>query len=295
MNWIFIALLTPLLHGFANILDNYLTGSLFKSLMAIIFFTTLSNVLFLPLVFFVEIPGPVPPGLLPFFLLISLIDVLYLYPYYKALQTEDTSIVSSLFALGKIFVPLLAFFLVGEVLTFTQYAGFFIIILGSALLTLKGLKKFSFRASFFLMLLCSLLLSAEAVMYKYLFDQVSWSTGFVWTSLFSFSIAFFFLLFPKYRHVIQMESIHLRKVLPVFLLEEFLTFGGAAAFTYAVSLTSVTLVKSVGALQPLFVLSYAVLFNRIFPALFREKLDFRSIIKKGILFAVIAFGIVLVV
>jgi len=295
MTWILIAFISPILHGFANVLDNYLTNKLFKSVWTLTFYSTFFNILFLPLVFFIEIPGLPPISLLPFFFLVAVIEVLYLYPYYKALQNDDTSVVSSLFSLGKIFVPVFAFLFVGEVLTITQYLGFFIIILGSAALTLNDYRTLRFNKSFFYMLVCSILLAIEAVVYKYLFENVSWSTGFVWTTLFSSAIIFCFLLVPKLRKDIRAQTSDLKRNVPIFALEELLTFGGSAASTFAISLVPVTLAKSIGAFQPFFVLIYALILGKSFPHIFRESVDRRSIVKKFMLFAIMVIGIILIV
>ncbi|MEK7609936.1 MAG: DMT family transporter [Patescibacteria group bacterium] len=295
MYWILIAFIAPILHGFANILDNYLTNKLFKNIWTLTFYSAFFNVLFLPLVLFIEIPGIPPASTFLFFLIVGAIDVLYLFPYYKALQSDDTSIVTTLFSLGKIFVPIFAFLFVGEKLQLTQYLGFFIIILGSVSLTLNNHGALRLNKSFFYMLLCSLLLAIEAVVYKYLFENVGWSTGFVWATVVSAIFALSFLFIPKIRRNIYQHTRDLRHNAPVFAFEEFLTFGGSVASTYAISLVSVTLEKSVSAFQPLFVLIYALVLGRFFPHLFREHVDRRSVFKKFLIFAIMIVGIVLVI
>lgn len=295
MLWVLVAFVGPVLHGFANVLDNYLTNRLFKSVWTLTFYSTFFNILFLPLVLLVEIPGLPPVSLLPFFFLIALIEVLYLYPYYKALQSDDTSVVSSLFSLGRIFVPIFAFLFVGEILTFTQYLGFFIIILGSAALTLNNNGSLRFNKSLLYMLICSILLAIEAVMYKYIFESVSWSTGFVWTALFSYSIIFCFLFVPKLRCDIRKQMSGLKRNVHIFAFEELLTFGGSATSVYVISLVPVTLAKSIGAFQPFFVLAYALILGKSFPRMFRESVSRGSIVKKSILFSIMVAGVILVV
>jgi len=295
MLWILVAFINPVLHGFANVLDNYLTNKLFKSVWTLAFYSTCFNVLFLPLVLLIEIPGLPPTSLLPFFFLIAIIEVLYLFPYYKAMQVDDTSVVSSLFSLGRIFVPIFAFLFVGEVLQFTQYLGSLVIVLGGAALTLNNHGTLRLNKSFFYMFVCSALLAIEAVVYKYLFESVSWSTGFVWTTLFSAAIIIGFLLVPKIRRDVKEQTGNLKRNAPVFAFEELLTFGGSAASTYAISLVPVTLAKSIGAFQPFFVLVYALVLGRFFPQMFHENIDRRSLVKKFLLFAIMVIGIILVV
>jgi hypothetical protein len=87
----------------------------------------------------------------------------------------------------------------------------------------------------------------------------------------------------------------LKSNIPVFALEELLTFGGSVASTYAISLVPVTLAKSIGAFQPFFVLVYALILGKSFPQMFRENVDCRSVVKKLMLFAIMVIGIILIV
>lgn len=295
MSWILIALITPVLHGLANILDNYLANRLFKNGWTLTFYSSFLNLVFVPLVFLFQVPSLPPTNLLPFFLLIALIEVFYLFPYYKALQNEDTSIITALFSLGRIFIPALAFLMVGEVLQPIQYIGFLIIVLASAALTFNSKTKLRFNSSLIYMIVCSVLLALEAVIYKYLFENVSWSTGFVWPVAFSFVIALFFLLIPALRKDILQNRTTFKKNLPVFALGEILTFAGSGAALLAISLVPVTLAKSIGSFQAFFVLFYAVLFHRLFPNVFRESVDRRSILKKSIFFIIMIVGVILVI
>lgn len=289
-----IALAGPILHGGANIADNYLTTRLLKKPSSLIFFSICSHLIFLPLVFLIETPGVPPLNLIPFFLLIGMIEVFYLYPYYKALQADDTSVVSSLFSLGNIFVPILAFGLVGEILRWYQYLGFVVIILSSTALTWKNTRSLQFNRSLGYMLICSALLALEAVIYKYVFNSVSWSTGFIGGTLCAGAISFGFLLIPAIRRNIRTSIPNLKTSVKAFTVEELLTFGGSAASTYAISLISVTVAKSISALQPFFVLLYAILLGRFFPGIFHEKTDRKSILKKFFLFSLVVAGIRLV-
>lgn len=295
MFWILIAFIGPICHGFANVLDNYLTNKIFKSVWTLAFYSAFFNILFLPLIFIIQIPGIPPASAVPFLLIVGVIDVLYLFPYYKALQNDDTSVISALFSVGKIFVPIFAFLLVGEKLQFTQYLGFLIIVLGSVSLTLNNHGGIRLNKSFFYMLLCSILLAVEAVVYKYIFENIGWSTGFAWAMPISTLVVLGFLFVPKIRRDIFKNTKDLKHNAPIFMLEEFLTFGGTVAATYAISLVPVTMKESISAFEPFFPLFYALTLARFFPNLFRERIDRRSVLKKFIIFGIMIVGIILVI
>lgn len=280
MIWLVPALLVPFLHAWANILDNYLVNHLFQRVWTLTFYSNLTNLFFIPLVLLIELPSIPPIALWPIFLLLSLIQVFYLYPYYKALQHQDTSIVSALFALGHVLVPLLAFFIVGETLPWQQYLGFGLIIFASAILSINRAHAVPLNRSFVYMLFCSVLLSFEVVLYKYLFQDVSWSTGFVWTTILSFIIVLSFLFVASWRQDILNQWSTFRNKFLLFTGEELLTFSGSAAATLAISLGSVTLVSAVESLQPLYVLLFALVLKQLWPKLFKEDISLALLAKK---------------
>jgi drug/metabolite transporter (DMT)-like permease len=295
MIWILIASLSPILHGFANILDSYLTNKVFKNIWVLIFYGYLLDLFFLPLIWLIAKPGFPPFKFIPFILLVGLIEVFYLYPYYKSLENDDTSVVASLFSLGKIFIPILAYFFVGEVLQISQYLGFSLIILASTFLTLKHNFHVRLNRSFFYMLFCSLLLSLEAVIYKHIFNNIDWSTGFFWSQIFAFLSITVFLVTSKSLPIVLEEVGNLKKWLPIFTLERLSTIIGNMAGTYAIALVPVTFGKSIDSTQPFFVLLYALLLKKIWPSIFKETTDLNSILKKLVLFLIMLVGILLVV
>ncbi len=295
MLWILLAFACPLLHGIANLIDNYLTDKVFKNVSTLVFYSAFFNIAFLPFILLIGLPAIPELRFVPLLIIIGLIDVLYLYPYFLALQNDDTSVVISLFSLGKIIVPILAFFTVGEVLTPLQYVGFIVLLLCSSLLTMRSSKIFHWNQSFYYMFAASLLLSVQAVVFKYLFIEIGWIDGFFWSVVFSFCWAMLLLVFPVARQDIRRTFSNFKGIAPIFAVEEFVTFGGTAAGTYALALAPTTVVKSIEEFQPFFVLIYALLLKRFFPHYFREKIDLKSSMKKIILFCGMTIGIFLIV
>jgi len=293
MFWLITVLIASACYGFSNVIDNYFSNKIFKDIPSLVFYASLFNILFIPLVFFKEIPKFPTVAELPYFIILGITGVAYLFPYYKALQHDDTSVVVSLFSLGKIFVPFLAFFLIHERLSVLQYLGFIIIIISSALLTWNGTTKLRFNMSFYYMLFVAFLIAFEGVIYKHLFTSVSWATGLVWSLVFTFIFSLFLFLIPKNRRNIISQFHRFRKNFYYFLIEELATFGGTAFKTLAISTASITLVEGVMSFLSFFVLVYAILFSTIFPYIFKEKISARDLIKKGILFILMGIGVVL--
>ncbi len=293
MLWLIAVLIGSACYALANVIDNYFSNKIFRDIHSLVFYASLFNVLFIPLVFFKEIPSLPTIAELPYFIILGITGVVYLFPYYKALQHDDTSVVVSLFSLGKIFVPVLAFFLVNERLSVFQYLGFLIIIISSALLTWNSSKKIRFNMSFYYMLIVAFLIAIEGVIYKHLFTSASWATVLVWSLVFTFLFSLFLFLVPRHRRNIISQIHHFKNNFHYFLVEELATFSGTAFKTLAISTASITLVEGVISFVPFFVLIYALIFSTLLPHVFKEKITARDLIKKGLLFILMGIGVVL--
>ncbi len=297
--WLFIALLAPIFYGIANVSDSFLVNKNFKNPMTLTFYAFLFDIIFIPILFLLYHPSfsNISISLLPIFILLGIINVSYLYPYYKGLQSDDTSTAMSFFGLGRIFIPILAFFIVGEKLSFGEYIGIAFIIIGSILLSMKGsLKNIKFSKAIFYILLSSFIISFEGVLLKYLFERgVSVSTGVAGEMIFSFLFVFLFLLRKETRLDIVNNFTIFKNKIPLFFVEEGSTFIAFVSGSYALNMAPVSLVKGIGALTPFFVLAYAKLFGKKLPNLFNEQKGTGITLKKIILFSLTALGIFLIV
>lgn len=293
--WIFIAIGSSLFYGFSNVLDNFLTNRLFKNIWALVFLGLCFDVLLIPLVFLISPPQLPPLNMVPLIVFLGFLEVIYLIPYYKALKQDDTSVVSSLFALGRIFIPIFAFFIVGEVLHPAQYLGFFLIILSSTLLTLKDVRHLKINKSFFYMVVVAIILALDTVTYKYVLNGVGWSTAFVWVLLSSWGFSLCFLLSPKVRENIWHHLRKSKKSFKILALEEFMAVTGNFAGVYVLSLVPVTLARGIGAITPFVVLMYGAILQKFFPKVFHENVERSNVLKKIFLFVLTLIGVFLVV
>lgn len=294
MVWLLFAFLSPILHGICNIIDNHFSNNIFKDISSLIFYATLTNLAFLPIVLIFGKPSFISLIELPYFVIVAITNLVYFIPYYKALQCEETSIVSALFSLGKIFVPVLAFIFIHEVLELRQYLAIVMIIFSSILLTINRNKRFKFNHSFYLMLLCTFILAIEAVCYKYLLMNLDFITTIVWSSVISFLlIMIYFLIVSNFRKSIKTSYQSYRNHWSLFILVEFFAFSGSIAFIYASSLHSISIVTAIGSSQAIFVLIYAKIFAKHFPELFKEKTDNVASFKKLVIYSIMIIGVIL--
>ncbi len=296
--WIFFAFLAPALYAVGEILDEYLSNRIFKRVIPIVFLALLLNFLFVPVLFLIQKPVMPSFNLIWPLIGVGLTNLLYLFPYYKSLKIEDTSIVSAFFSIGKIIIPIFAFVFIGEVLQFREYLGIGVIIIGNVLLAFHMKSgKILLSKAFYLIIIASTILAIDGILYKYMFDQgINWSTAIGGQLLISGILGCAFLLInPVTRKQILAEMGQYRKSsIKLFFTEELFTFLALGAEAFAISLAPVSLVKGIGMSIPIFVLVYTVIVKKYNPKAFREDTKKGVVIKKVIIFGLIILGLILV-
>lgn len=288
---ILAAFISPASHSLSNIFDAYITGNLFKKISTTIFYANLTNAFgFLALMLI----GPIhllPSGTVPYAILIGLINVAYLFPYYAALRTIDTSVVAALFSLERIFIPFWAYIIVGEIMQPIQYAGLGIIIVASVILNLDNPKKIRLNQGFWLMLLTAIMLSFESVFYKRMLQETDWISAAFWCSVLTFAIRWGVLLFkPLRQDVIQSFPKYKANFLKFCFIEIFDQLGNFGPI-FALSILPVLVQISIGSTQPIFVIIYGFILAKLFGNRFKENLSKKDVIKKIICFIFIGIGI----
>src|SRR5690348_3957515 len=98
MVWLIPALVAPFFFALANMADATLTNRRITSMWALLFFVSVLNILYVPAIFPFDAPHWPTAHQWPVFLLIGFTNAAYLFPYYRALQSDDTSVVSALFS-----------------------------------------------------------------------------------------------------------------------------------------------------------------------------------------------------
>jgi transporter family protein len=291
---ILAAFAEPVFHAWANILDNYFSNKIFDRLIPLLFFSNVVGLFILPIIWIFDSPSSVSWNAGVILFVISLTEVAYLYPYYWALRLADTSVVASLFSLGTIVVPFLAFLFVGERLTGWQYLGVFLLTVSSVLLALD-IRKMKLNRAFALMLIVSTILATQSVLLKYVYEHgVSWGTSVVWMVLFQLLITGILMCAPQNISAAKDILKKTASVSPLFAGMELLGWCGNLGSSYALYRIPVSIARGISSTQPIFVLLYATLFGRSWSGLFKEYLGKDGATKKIILFVLTIVGIILV-
>lgn len=260
-----------------------------------IFYISLMNAVFLPLVMIWGMPTLPPAKVFACYVVLAAIDVIYLYPYYLSMKVIDTSIVAALFSLGKITIPVMTYFWLDERLSLEQYIGFVIIVMASVALSIKGRKIPRLNKAFYYMLFASFLRAFYVVLEKYALNVDSgWINLAVYPNLISGIMPFAFLLVGSWRRDIVKNFPPYLHQFKVFAFNEFLCFLGMVCTVYGLSGISAVVSTSIAATQPIFMLaiSYWLLKFRDIPL--NEKISQQMLHKKIFCFALIVLGVILV-
>lgn len=289
-----IAIISPLAYAVSNIIDSHISNNLFKRIESVVFYSIITNVLVIPFLFLFGVPKLPSLSLLPLLLLIGAIEVLYMIPYYIAIRKMDTSIIAALFNLGKISIPLTAFFIVDERLGAIQYIGFAIIVSFSIVLSLENVKSFKLNKAFWLMLGSSLLASLNVVLYKKSLQQIDWISNIFWVTIISALFCSMFLLNKKNRHEIFAQRSKFFGRCSVFMLNEFFNQIGVLAANYSIMMLPVVVYSGICATQAIFVLLIGYVVS-VFYKNNKESLSVADIVKKLICFIFIILGVLLTI
>lgn len=290
-----IALLSPAFDALGNIVDWKISRSM--NLNSIVFYGAIFNLLFVPLVFIFWLPKIPSIFTFPFILFISIVEVLYVYPYTISLRNIDTSIVTALFSLWKFFVPLFAFLVVDEKLSPFAYVWFFVILISSMALSFHRHEwKFKLNTSFFYMLGCSIILSFNAVIEKYVLSwSIDWLTLFFWTQICTSVIVLILLVLPKYRKDIVSGFINLKPNISNLLLQSFLAVWGVMSIMFAINIAPVTFIKWITSLQPFMVIFASYLIHKFNPHFVFESFWKWDIFKKIVCFLLTAVWVYMMI
>lgn len=291
---VLIAFVCPMFHAISNIIDAHLSNKVFNRLQTLIFYNSLTSFFATFMVLVFGMPQWVGWAMLPLLAVIGMIEVFYQIPYYAALRRSDTSVVTAWFSLGYVLVPVLAYFMVGEKLHFIQYLGFGLLIFSSIALNIDNPRKIRLNKAFFLMLFSSSLLAVEAVLYKYVLQEIDWISAVFYTAIFSTMTSFLFLFGRQSRLDIILSFAQYKSQFKLFGFNEIISQVGNISQIFAFSIMPVVVVESICSSQPLFVLGLGIIFYLLFGDKFRENISAKHILRKGFFFILIIIGVFLV-
>jgi len=297
--WLVFAFMGPVAWAASTHIDKYLVDRYFQDsdTAVLMVFTSLIGVVMLPFIGWFQ-PGVLAPGLRAIAVMTAA-GVLYVASmlfYLRAIQSEEASVVAPLFQTATIFSFVLAWLLLGEMLSWKSGAGLALIIAGVLFLSLDravGVRRLKTRTVLG-MLACTFILALTAVIFKfYAVRDEFWTTTF-WTFVGEALFGIAILMIPAYRRqFVDLVKTNTGALLGVNGANELINLGGGLGVRYATMLAPVALVSAISSTTTLFVFAFGTLLTLFAPHLSHEDLSRRNLTRKGVAAAVVTAGVLL--
>ena len=308
LEWLILAFLGTVFFSGAGVLDKLLLSKCTNDSKAYIVCQVLAQQLFtLPVLLIVG-----PKFMYPESLIALLFGCLQIFPaffYMKAMQTEEASKVSAMEYVYPVFVFIGSIFLFGEVLDLKCCAGGLLLIVGTLLLSYKKNAIGGGSISRGPKILTNLVALSPAIKpfmsywiltaiyylsLKYLLVSMDEWHLYIWSSFGGLMVVLPLLGKQSIRREVTDFFAGGGVAVGALISEEIFQFLGLIFSMFAYAIGSVTLVSSVGALQPiltvLLILGLGVLAPKLAKEM-NERTDRRALAQKGISFLVVMIGI----
>lgn len=297
--WLLFALLGPVSWAASTHIDKYLVDRYFQNsdTAVLMVFTSIIGVVMLPFIWWFQPDVLAPPSRAIAVMTAS--GVLYVASmlfYLRAIQSAEASVVAPLFQTTTVFTFLLAWLLLGEMLTWRAGGGIVVIIAGVLLLSLDpSLRLRRFKTRLVLgMLACTCILALTSVIFKYyaIHDEF-WITTF-WTFVGEALFGVAILAVPKYRRQFALLlRTNTGALLAVNGANELINLGGGLGVRFATLLAPVALVSAISSTTTLFVFAFGTLLTVFAPRLSHEDISRGNLLRKAAAAAVVTAGVVM--
>ncbi|MBU4351188.1 hypothetical protein L6250_02025 [Candidatus Parcubacteria bacterium] len=297
MSWVFIAILSYLLLAFTALGDDYLLSGPPEP-KSYTFFVNAPGILLLFLIPFVGFIIPTPHQML-LAILAGGAGVLACFFLYSALeQFEASRVIPAIGAALPLFTMVLVYILFKESVSLSnkELASFFLLVLGSVLISLKRGKAISFK-SFAFSAAAAFLFSLSFVLMKNLYLVLPFWTTLIISRAGAFLVSLLFLFSPAVRaDVFQKKPTFKKKTGLIFIANQGVGTMASLLQNFAVAIAPISHLAFINALEGtryVFLFCLSILLSVKFPKIAEEKLSKENLIQKTIAILIIISGLAL--
>ena len=261
-NWIIVSFLTPAVWALVNLIDAYFVKGIYENEYDGATISCLFQIV--PLVSILWTGFPVIEEKIALLAIFGgLTFSVSMFFYFKALfVSNDVSLVETFLNSVSIIVPILAFFLIGEILNLSQYIGVAIVFVGAVGLAFDGdIRKRRFLKIAAMMLIAVLFLAVSMIAEREVYSQVSFWDGFLYFSfgVFLAGVFFYFLRRKKGNGSLFVLA---KRYLGWFIAAELLALAGVLTSQRAIDISpAVSFVAVIESFIPVFILIFGVLIS----------------------------------
>ncbi len=290
MLWVILVLISAFVYSLVSVIDRIAISKEFRDpLFATFIYGLVAFLAFGGIGFFIDVEVgrwvALASGVL------GMLTTLGVYCYYYVLEDAEVSSFAPLLSTFPIFVVIMAYFFLGEVLSTISYAGIGLLILGAILISKNDHKfKIGFNKTFLISLVVMFLIAFVDVVVKYLSEFAN-----IWQILFWGGIGTGVVIIPMFLFHHPTLRKKMIKGTEHLIISNVLTVIGFALAFFAISFGEVSLVTSLGRVTLLFVFAEVYLLSKMFPKVLKERMKKKILIWKLIATVVIIIGAVLAV
>lgn len=298
MLWLIVAIFSYLILAVVFLLDKYFLVGPIPNPKIYAFYIGILGILILFVVPFVDFDIPDFSQII-LSIFTGILFIYTLFWFYKALRQFEVSRIVP--AIGA-FVPLFTFALVyifsrgKETLSFVETIAFFLLIVGSVLVTLEKKKIINLK-TIQISTITALMFSLYSVLSKYVYLKQPFWSGFIWIRIGGFLMALGFLFFSS---EVKEEIFKRKKVFPkrttLFLFNQAIGSGATILQNWAIALAPLIYVPIINALlgtQYAFLLILTILISLKFPQILKEEISRKIFFQKIIAILLIGIGLTL--
>lgn len=295
-NWVYFILTAQLLWALTSLIDKIvISKGHIRNPLVFIVFNGLMNILaifVLPLVDF-------EPLSMSDFLIAMISGVFFVAGivfYYKAVKHDEISRIIILFQFLPVFVLLLSFLFLGQMLGKNELIGFLFLVSAGVIVSYKKANRaFRLSKAFYFMAVGAFLIAIGYVTQEYVFSITNFWNAFFWLRVSMFS-ALCVLLIPSIRRdfINTMEKMP-NKIRALVGFKMFTDFSAFLFLGFALLNGPVALISALGnSIEPLFIFTITLVTSLYLPNIIKEDIDKKSIMTKLLALALIIIGVVFV-
>lgn len=294
MSWILISIVAYFCNAISALTDKFLLNTYISHPSVYAFYVSLFSIfalIFTPFGF--SFPGFLVLGIS---LVAGILFTSALLLFFSALQKGEASrVVPLIGGISPIFVFILAWLILSEILSAIQIVSFLLILFGGFLIAQQGIKKTRLtKKVIFLSLGAAFLFALSHVLTKWVYVNHLFISGLVWRSIGSFVGSGLLLLVPTFKNAIFSSFKQPRtKMGIIFIGGQLFAAASFVLINYAFSQGSITLVNALAGTQYLFLFFLIWPLSYKFPNLFQETITRKVMRAKLFSLAFISLGIFL--
>jgi transporter family protein len=299
MDWLSFALMGTLFFSIAGVLDKFMLNSYAGSSKGLIVCQALAQQLFtIPIILIIGVNFIYPQSI--WALIAGSFQILPTLFYFKAMQVEEVSKVAALEYVYPVFVLIGSVFFLGENFELRSCAGGLLLLAGSILISTKRKDSMSSGA------LSSLSPAIKPFMFYWIFTAIyfismkyllitfdEWHL-YTWSSLGSLMGVIPLISIQSTRHEVVGYFEKGNLAIGALISAESLQFLGIIFSIFAYGIGSISLVTSIGALQPIITIFLIIAAGFFMPGLMdvlKENMGRSALMQKALSFAVVIMGL----